>query len=646
MNEKELRELELEEILKEFGTHPEEAEAPEEAPQAPAEEVTGDTIRLDHIQKAVVSLPEDVRPLQEDTQVLPDLSGDGWQEEYDQEAATYAPIPFKPRSRLQYLRSKLVAGPEKRFYELSELGFGKLQIGILLNFLVFVVAAGSTVLYALDMVSPERLKLLVFVQLLSMLVAALLGCYRLLDGIGDLFRLRFTLNTLLAFTFIVCLLDGIQCLGDQRISCSAVFCLQMLLAQTGAYQRRSREMGQMDTLRRATELDALVRCEDYMDGKPGFVAVSGEPEAFMDHYSRQSAPEQVLHGYALASLLISLGLGIWAAYTVDVEAGLQASAGALLLSMPATAFIAISRPESLLQKRFFKLGTVLCGWQGIRAVKKKAVYPVSHEDLFPEGHVKLNGVKYYGSFPPDMVVCFAASLMAENGGSLDLLLRQLLAGRGGELRPVLDFGCFEGGVSGVIDGTPVSLGTPEFTKRLGVELPGNMKLPLGVCLCIENQLAGFFAVTYSRSKPANAGLRTLCSYRKLEPVLISRDMLLTQEFLAEYFRGNAAKLRMPELDQRKALQEKQPSQDAPVIALMTRPGLAPRAFAVTGARVLRSAWKLGVGIHLFGGILGLIVAGLLVWSGALHLLTPVNLLLYGLIWMVPGVLVTQWTRVI
>ena len=34
----------------------------------------------------------------------------------------------------------------------------------------------------------------------------------------------------------------------------------------------------------------------------------------------------------------------------------------------------------------------------------------------------------------------------------------------------------------------------------------------------------------------------------------------------------------------------------------------------------------------------------LVIVGAEHLLTPGNILLYELIWMIPGLLITEWTR--
>ena len=68
------------------------------------------------------------------------------------------------------------------------------------------------------------------------------------------------------------------------------------------------------------------------------------------------------------------------------------------------------------------------------------------------------------------------------------------------------------------------------------------------------------------------------------------------------------------------------------------------AFAITGARALRTASRLGVGMHMLAGILGLGIVGLLGILGSLELLSPVNLLLYELVWMIPGLLITEWTR--
>ena len=65
---------------------------------------------------------------------------------------------------------------------------------------------------------------------------------------------------------------------------------------------------------------------------------------------------------------------------------------------------------------------------------------------------------------------------------------------------------------------------------------------------------------------------------------------------------------------------------------------------MTGARALRTASKAGVAVHMLGGIAGLVIILLLSIVGAQHLLTPANVLLYELIWMIPGLLITEWTR--
>ncbi len=675
MDEQELQELDLEDILKEFGGPDTEEDQPEDiseemqeeeqqVPEASREDVTGDTIRLDQIQKAVAastSVSQDTAifcpigeedgleepPVQAMQEPETDPYSQAWEPEYEDPMGDYTPpIAFKPKSRLQHLRAKLVAGPERLYYEIAEAGFGKLQAGIFLNLLVFLICASATVINALGLVGPDRIRLLVFVQLLCVLLAALLGCYRILNGLGDLLRLKFTLNSWLALASLFCLLDSLLCLQSLRVSGGALYCLAVLMAQIGAYQRRATRMQQMDALRKASELEALVRTEDHFAGKPGFATVPGDPDVFMERFERPSTAELVLQIYGLCSLVLSVCLGAYLGLTRDWDTGVQVAAAMLLLAMPATAFISHSRPEGLLQKRLHKLGTVLCGWQGIRAVPKKAVYPLHHEDLYPMAAIKLNGVKFLGEWSPDTVVCYAASLATADGGGLAPLLQQMLHSRNGRVLEVYDFHSFDGGVSGVVDGQPVTLGTLEFTERMGVQIPKGTKITQAVCLAIDGSLCGLFAVTYNRSRSANAGLRTLCGYRNLNPVLVSCDFMLTREFISKRFTANISRLILPEYPVRRELQQKQIPEDAPIIALTAHEGLASKAFAVTGARMLRTCWLLGTVIHMLGGILGLAVAAVLALTGGVYLLTPENLLLYSLIWMVPGFLVTQWTRVL
>jgi len=271
----------------------------------------GATIRLDttHFAQGQV---RDAAPIDEEEEAAqPTPPADDkaftthWEPEYEQPMGEYVPpqpIIIHPRSRLRELKKKLVAGPEKRYYQLSELGLGKLQIAMFVSLLVLLGVAATTVLYALGKVGPERMKLLVFGQFFAMLLSALLGSFQLVEGVADLLRKRFTLNTLLVAAFILCCVDGVFCLMQVRMPCCAAFCLMVFMSLWQTYEVRNTELGMMDTMRKATHLNSLELQPDYHEGKGGLLKGEGQVEDFMDHYNAPSKPEKIMSWYALAVL--------------------------------------------------------------------------------------------------------------------------------------------------------------------------------------------------------------------------------------------------------------------------------------------------------------------------------------------------------
>ena len=652
MDNQEKIEFDLDEILKEFSADdlPEMPVDLDLAAPLEEEEEPRDTIRLDQIQKAVKSaaVAEDTMPFQPVERVEEEPYVKTWEPAYEEtpeEFSAQQPIVFRPKNRLRELRQKLVEGPERRYYALSEVGTAKLQASILLHILLLVVALGGVVLYAMNLVGESRLRLLIFTQLLSMLLSGLLGCYRMMEGIGDVFKGRFTLKTLLAFTFLACCVDGVRCLGSLQMPGCAVFCLQMLMAQIAEKESRESEMAMMDTLRKATNLYSLYKVADFHEGCPGYASGEGQMEDFMDHYAKPSTPEKAVNGFALVTLLVSIAIGAYAGMLHGVDQGIRFGTTALLVGAPASVFICMVRPLAVLEKRLHKVGTVLCGWKGIREEKKAAFFPLTHEDLFPAGSIKLNGVKYYGSASPDTVVAYTASLIAEDGGCLTGLFLHTMESRGGYKFHVENFRSYEaGGIGGELGGESVLVGSLNFMKHMGVEMPRNLKLPHAVCTAIDGTLCGVFALSYNRTKGAAAAMQSLCDHGKMRPILVGNDFVLTESFLKNKFRAKARRVVFPERTVREALAAKELPQEGIVIALSVREGLAQKGFAVTGARVLRSALKAGAIVHMFAGALGVAMIAALAVTGSDWLITPQNLLLYSILWLIPGWLITEWTR--
>ena len=631
----------------------EKAVSEEAQQQDPA--MSGDTVRLDlpeilhgvagnaqHIDDE--DEPAEIPQTKEETPAFTE----GWEPEYEQPMGEYVPpkpIAFPTRAESRDMKRKLVIGPEKKYYELTEKGLGKLQLGMFFCLLVVILSAVSTVAHAQGLIPENRVRLMIFSQFLAVLVSGLLGSSQLVQGVADLFKGRFTLNTLLAVTFLVCCADGVFCLLQVRIPCCAAFSLEVLMSLWSTYNCRHAELGQMDVLRKAGRLCGVYARENAWEDKKVLVRIPGEVDDFMGNYEDASEPEKCQGRYALIALGVSVLIGVFAGVTRDLCTGIQMAAVSLLASVPATAFIATTRPFAILQRRLHRLGAVLCGWQGVQQLCGKAVFPLYGEDIFPQGTMRMNGVKFFGNRPTDMVLAYAAAVVMAEGSGLAPLFKQVLDSRNGRYYDAENLRRYEnGGVGGNVLDEPVLVGPLTFLEQMGVDVPDGIQVSQAVCVAIDGELCGVFAISYEKTRSATAGLSTLSSYRNLNPVMIANEFMMSETFIRTKFGIKSKRLLFPEEQTRMALRMVEAEESAQAALLTTTVGLAPMAFCVTGARSLQLSCKLGVILHMVGGILGLAVVLVLLLLGADHLLIPANMFLYQLVWMIPGFLLTEWTR--
>lgn len=675
-------EFDLEDILKEFQEPdttdtapgdtpviPEPAEEPAQPAAAAAEEpeeeapgisedfsalLSGVTISFDPVTDApapedvpsedTITLPADT--VSADTKAIPQLDEEMPVTE-EQEFVPQAPIVFTPRSRLRELKKKLVAGPEKRYYELEGQGLGKLQIAILVCLSLVGLCAAVTTMFALDMMSENRLRLVIFSQVLAMLVAGLMSCNLMLDSLGDLLKGKFSVNTMLTLTFAACIADAVFCLKELRIPCCAAFCLEATMALWARYHRHTTEMAQMDTMRKAVRLHGLVKVPDYYKGKSALLRVDADVEDFMDNYNKVVGPELMQSVYAAMSLLLCIGIAVFAGMMHGLSMGVQILATSMLVAIPASFFVSITRPMALLENRLHMVGSVLCGWKGVKGLCGKAAFPLTDTDLFPQGSTKLNGVKFYSDRNPDETVACSTALIVRAGGGLVPVFRQLLASRNGAEYEVENFQNYgDGGIGGLVNGEAVLLGGMDFLRDMGVKIPDGTMVSQAVYAAIDGELCAVYAMSYAKMRSAAAGLVTLCGYRKLTPVMLCGDFTLTESFLRSKFNIKSRRMVFPSRDERAELSAIEPDADSRILGISTREELASTAYLVTGARSLRTSTNLAVWIHLIGGVIGILIMAALAILGNTELLTPTNILLYQLIWAVPGLLVTEWTRIV
>ena len=606
--------------------------------QAPKGSVSDDTQKFTPIGETAVPVPQGAEPFSA-----------GWEPQYDQPVGEYTPpepIIFRPRSRLGELKRKLMDGPEQRYYALSEQGVGKLQIALFVSMLIVVLAVASIVLHRLDMVMENRMRLLVFGELFAMLVSALLCWERLADGIAGLFKARFNTDTLLVFSFAACIADGIYCLQAVKVPFSAAFCLQSLMCLWAEYQQRCTELCQMDTLRKATRLSRIIKAENCHEGRPGFTVTDGQPEDFMDAYKTPTAPQTALDRFTLVALAASLAVAVAAGIRGGIQTGVHTWSAAILAACPATLLISQTRPAWTLQRRLHRFGSVICGWQGVKASGGKAAVPLSDEDLLPGGSVKINGIKFYSSRNPDTITGYATAVITASGSCLAPLFEHMHKSRRGQPFVLDEYKAYgDRGCGAIICGESVLVGSQEFLKSMGIEMPGGTQVDQAVYIAIDGEFCGVFALAYGKLKGVSAGLGALCGQRRLTPVLASNNFLLNEGFLRSRYGVDTRRIAIPVPEDREKLAAWDPeTEDSVPCALTTQDGLAGAAFAITGARSLRIASVAGAAVHILGGIVGLAAVLILTITGRTDLLTPANLLLLELVWAIPGLMFTEWTR--
>ena len=307
---------------------------------------------------------------------------------------------------------------------------------------------------------------------------------------------------------------------------------------------------------------------------------------------------------------------------------------ALPLSLPLTAALPLQR----LQHRLTRGGSALAGYAGAPALSRSRQLVVTENDLCPTGTVAFNGYKVYGEERVKML-SYAAGMAQSAHSQLSPLFRQQLAAEGGFSARVEDLRfCEEGGVTGMIRGETVAMGSAYFMRKQKVTLPHDLKLQTGVFLAIDGVLGAIFVIKYQPSRNVDWALRAM-RRTGLRPVLAVRSGNVTPGLLKRKF-GMDCKPVYPNVSARLALSDVMEQQGEAPNAVIYREGLMPLAEAVIGSRRLRSAVRAGTWLCYLGAAVGLLLTYYLTSVGSYGTLSPLYMLGFLALWLLPTLLLS------
>ena len=299
-------------------------------------------------------------------------------------------------------------------------------------------------------------------------------------------------------------------------------------------------------------------------------------------------------------------------------------------------------PMAWLQHRLSRSGVALAGYAGARAVSRGRRLVVTEGDLFPPGTVAFNGYKVFGEERLKML-SYAAAVSHAAGSSLYPLFAQQLAGEGGFRSQCQDLQFYEdGGVGGTIHGETVLMGSAYFMRRRHVALPHDLKLQTGVFLAVDGVLCAIFVIKYQPSRNVEWALRAL-KRAHMRPVLAVRSGNVTPRLLKRKFAVDAHPI-YPDVSTRLALSDTVESRGDMACALVYREGLMPLAETVVGSKRLLTACRVSSVLGHLAGLTGLLLTYYFVSVAAFATLTPLHLLSFALLGLLPTVLVAGLVR--
>ena len=279
-----------------------------------------------------------------------------------------------------------------------------------------------------------------------------------------------------------------------------------------------------------------------------------------------------------------------------------------------------------------KSGSAVAGMYGASAFASEKRFTVTDADLFPAGAARLADIKVYAE-EQSQALSYAATLAIQGGGLLGRIFKDAIRKNHVSCQSLEHFHIHDdGGLGGMIRGETVLVGTPTFMRHQAVKLPPSISSKTVVCLAVDGELSAVFTIKYAAAEPVEYALRIL-RRNGFRLMLATRDGTLVPKFMKARFGPNGA-AELLELDERLSLSE--PDRDAAGIdGIIYRDGILPYAQLAVDSKRLCQTVRVGNLISIFSSIAGALLGFYLTFTYSYAVLTPILMLTFALLWVVP-----------
>ncbi|MBQ9412943.1 MAG: hypothetical protein IJU29_07605 [Oscillospiraceae bacterium] len=511
------------------------------------------------------------------------------------------------------------------------------RIATVLTAVMLYVTWGWTSFLPLTGALKSNFRAISMLLLVFQCVVMLAGLDIFTGGLLSFSKRRLGAETLVSVSCVLSVLDTlILVLADRSefgLPLCAVSALSMTAALWGGYFACKNGRTGLRVLSSEQNSQIITAESGLVSDDTAILKTKRSPTGFLSRYEQTDVGEYVFNVAAPFLIVAAAVLGILAVlgskryFAVFHAISILSAAGT-----GAAAFICFTVPFAIAARRLSGSGAAVAGWAGLRELGRSSSLVIRDADLFPRGTVEVDRIRILESVDAEKVISYTGSVVAASGNALAGAFAELLRRNNCAMRRVDAFAPRDGGgMTAVIAGESIYIGSSGFMHLVGIRLPQAFNVPNAIFTAISGRLVGIFEVRYQPVSSVQEALYCLLQ-SPLRPIYAIRDFNITPVMVQTGFRLPNNDLRFPSYSERYRVSAAQPGKDSRVSAVVVRDGLGPLVDVAELSRRTYLATRISAAIALAGSVLGVVLCFILCWLGSFDSASAGNLLLFELLW--------------
>ncbi len=318
------------------------------------------------------------------------------------------------------------------------------------------------------------------------------------------------------------------------------------------------------------------------------------------------------------------------------------------VSIPICTLLAVNLPMRILCKKLNRNGAMIAGYPSVKQFCDTNAVMIDSNDLYPEGSVKLDGIKTFANHRTDESVLAAAAVLREAGSPMaSVFNRGILSKEHNASLPDVETVLYEDsmGLVGRVNGQRVLVGNRTLMRKYNIETPSEdyeekylIEGRKVTYLAQQGELISMFVTTYTPDKEIAEALQK-GEQSGLSYLIRTTDCNITAESIAEDFALYYRSIKILPTGLGNVCKEAQSQVEEKSRAYLgTRGKVSSMVRGVAGCMRIKGNISLAIVVQLIALVLGLLLVATLCLYAGNAVLGTIQILIYSLFWSLAAML--------